>query len=65
MLRVMRRAFSLNDLERMITMFEASLPGIDLRSLPEYQATVDATTKFREAAVTHYDSEYQKQTSVE
>ena len=65
MLRVMRRVFSQNELERMTTRFEASFPGIDLKSLPEYQAAIDAITKYRDAAVAHYDSEYQKQTSGE
>ena len=65
MLKAMGMIFSPGDLERMTTRIETDFPGLDLKSLPEYQAAVDAMTKYRDAAVAHFDSEYQKQLSSE
>ncbi|HEA46486.1 MAG TPA: hypothetical protein ENH99_01770 [Candidatus Pacearchaeota archaeon] len=63
MLRAMKVALSPMELERITENFERDFAGLDLKSLPEYQAFVDAIEKYRDAAVAHFDSEYQKQIS--
>ncbi len=64
-LRGMRRIFSPKELERITMRFEMRFHGLDLKSLPEYQAAIDAIKNYRNAAVAHFDSEYQKQISSE
>lgn len=58
--RVISMLLSPRDLESRTENLDRHFEGLDLKSLPEYQVAIDAIESYQKAAVTRFDSEYQK-----